>query len=93
MLLHESARLLSGASKKASRYVVFDMMREKGVLPVPTTITGPCTTSVPLKYVRRPRSRRGASCSMAMGQVVKPSVLTSRRSVKVVLGDIWKTPL
>lgn len=43
-------RAVSGASKKISRcgLVILESTEEKGVLPVPTTVTGPTTRALPL---------------------------------------------
>ncbi len=46
-----------------------------------------------LKYVRKPRNRKGSSCLRMIGRVVAPSDLTSMRRVSETAGLVSKTPL
>ncbi len=73
--------------------MVLETRRSKGVLPEPTTVMGPGMTAEPLKYVRKPRDRRGSSCLRMTGRVVAPSDLTSMRRVSETAGLVSKIPL
>ena len=62
------------------------------MLPVPTTVTGPGITAVPLKWVSQPRERSGSSWSRTVGNVDSPSVLMSINRMRGVWGLVSKTP-
>lgn len=67
--------------------------RSKGVLPVPTMVSGPRITSVPSKCVSQPLRYSGSSWDTSTGHVSCPSSLKSMSSMMEVFGSASKTPV
>ena len=72
-----------GAPRNTLRVVSFERSLFKERPRCAITVTGVCTTSVPLRYVSHFRSRSGSRFCSKKGHILAPDVLQSRITVRV----------